>query len=78
MGKKLINVGTEDYSLWIPAGVPVSVMGVKSADHDDEDNLIELKSKITFHDGSGRAYSSPLLAHKVVKLIENSNDNFEE
>lgn len=78
MANKLINVGTEDYTLWIPAGHRVAVMGMKTAAYDDEGNLIELKSRITFHDGSGRSYDSPLVAHAVVKLIENSNRDFEE
>jgi len=77
MGRKLINVGTEDYSMWIPAVVPVAVMGMKTPAYDDEGNLIELKTRITFHDGSGRSYDSPLLAHQVVKLIENSNNDIE-
>lgn len=75
---KLINVGTEDYSLWIPAGIPVSVMGVKVADNADEgDSLIHLKTRIIFHDGSGHKYDSPLSPSQVVRLIENSNNDVE-
>lgn len=78
MANKLINVGTEDYTLWIPSSVRVAVMGMKTPAYDDEGNLIELKSRITFHDGSGRSYDSPLPAHQIVKLIEKSNSDFEE
>ena len=78
MGKKLINVGTEDYTLWIPTDSPVAVMGMKTPAYDDEGNLIELKSRITFHDGSGRSYDSPLLAHQVVKLIEDSHNDISD
>lgn len=80
MAKKLINVGTEDYSLWIPAGIPVSVFGLDTPytpSVDDMDKLIMLKTRIVCHDGSGNKYDSPLLAHKVVKLIEDSNNDIE-
>ena len=77
MGKKLINVGTEDFSLWIPAGVPVSVYGVKVAAIDDMENLILLKTRIVYHDGSGNKYDSPLPTHQVVRLMENSNNDTE-
>lgn len=77
MGKKLINVGTDDYSLWIPAGLPVTVCGLDTPALDDMNNLILLKTRIIFHDGSGRNYDTPLLAHQVVKLIENSNNDID-
>ncbi len=78
MPKKLINVGTEDYSMWIPAGMRVAVFGLDTPAVDDMDKLIMLKTRIICHDGSGNKYDSPLLAHQVVKLIENSNDDFVE
>lgn len=78
MGRKLINVGTGHYTVWIPAGVPVAVFGTEVAAFDDVGDLIKLRSKIVFHDGSGNSYNSPLPACQVVKLIEDSNSDFEE
>ena len=77
MAKKLINVGTEDYSIWIPAGLPVAVFGLNTASVDDMDNLIMLKTRIVYHDGSGNKYDSPLIVSQVIKLLENSNNDIE-
>lgn len=77
MGKKLINVGTGHYTVWIPSGVKVAVFGTEVAAFDDVGDLIKLKSKIVFHDGSGNSYNSPLPVIQVVKLIEDSNNDIE-
>ena len=78
MEKKLINVGTGHYTVWIPAGVKVAVFGTEVASFDDVGDMIKLKSKIVCHDGSGNSYNSPLSVCQVVKLIEESNSDFEE
>jgi len=77
MDKKLINVGTEDYSLWVPGGLPVAVYGLETPAVDDMNNLIMLKTRIAYHDGSGSRYDSPLPPSQVIKLFENSNSDIE-
>lgn len=74
---KLVNVGTDDYTLWIPGGVPVAVYGLETPAVDDMNNLIMLKTRIVYHDGSGNRYDSPLTASQVIKLLKDSNNEIE-